>query len=76
MTRIDLWKRLTAIEDKAGSPREQILILYQREGQTKDEMWAVVERWKQGEEVDGIDEPYLGGQVKVYLALFQGAEGT
>ena len=62
-----LWKRLQAVGQKLEITKVQYPLMIQKEGETRDDLWAKLERWKAGEAVDGIYGVYQGGEIGIHL---------
>ena len=68
---ISMIRRLESMEQRFR-PREQRIVVVQRDGETDEDMAARLERWKAGEDVPGIrsQEPYKGGELAVINVVF------
>ena len=61
------WKRLVGVSQKIENRYVQYPVIILGEGESVDDLPAKVERWKAGEQVEGIYGEYEGGEVGIGL---------
>ena len=64
-----IWKRLGSVSNTIANRRTQRPFIILQPGETVEMLPAKIERWKAGEEVEGIYGKYEGGEVDFGLPL-------
>ena len=62
-----IWKRLGSVSNTIANRRTQRPLIILQPGETVEMLPAKIERWKAGEEVEGIYGKYEGGEVDIGL---------
>jgi len=62
-----IWKRLESVSNAIANKRTQCPFIILQPGETVEMLPAKIERWKAGEEVEGIYGKYEGGEVEIGL---------
>ena len=60
-----MWKRLEKLGQVLQHRRIQYPLMFQEVGETREDLEIKLERWKTGEEVEGICGKYEGGEVGI-----------
>ena len=67
MIQQQLWKRLNSVEQNGQLTSRQWITVIKRRGDSDADIDAMIERWKAGESVDGINGEYKGGEIDIIL---------
>jgi len=64
-----MWERLESVEQVLSHRNIQYPLIILQPGETEEDLPAKIERWKAGDEVEGILGEYEGGEVGIYCPI-------